>query len=159
MKLQPGEKIIGVVSVNDWDNIGLVTKKGLWIIYSADDIRPMWKTAWWVTAMMLEEDDELAGIFKYTNGMYVSLFSNLWNGKSILSEELKIKKRGRAGNVWTYLNPNEEVIGAINKDEWEIKLLLTDGQIRTVDVDKVPLLGLYKKMEKVVWGKIKKVLE
>jgi len=26
---------------------------------------------------MLEEDDELAGIFKYTNGMYVSLFSNL----------------------------------------------------------------------------------
>jgi hypothetical protein len=37
--------------------------------------------------------------------------------------------------------------------------LLTDGQIRTIDVDKVPLLGMYKKMEKVVGGKIKKVLE
>ncbi len=159
MKLQPWEKIIGVISVNEWDTIGLVTKKWLGILYSSDDIRPMGKAAWWVTAMMLDEGDEIATIFKFYNWMYVSLFSNLGNWKSILSEELKIKKRWRAGNVWTYLNDNEEIVWAINKDEWEIKLLLEDGQIRTIDVDKVPLLGLYKKMEKVVWGKIKKVLE
>ena len=159
MKLQNWEKIIKVVSVNDQDIIWLVTKNGLGILYSSDDVRAMWKAAWWVTAMMLDEGDEIATMFKFDNWMYVSLFSNLGNGKSILSEELKIKKRWRAGNVWTKLKPNERIVWAINKDEWEIKLLLEDGQIRTVDVDKVPLLWLYKEMEKVVWWKIKKVLE
>ena len=159
MKLQNGEKIIKVVSVNEGDIIWLVTKNWLGILYNSDDVRSMWKAAWWVTAMMLDEGDEIATMFKFYDGMYVSLFSNLWNGKSILSEELKIKRRWRAGNVWTKLKPNEKIVGAINKDEWEIKLLLEDGQIRTVDVDKVPLLGLYKEMEKVVGGKIRKVLE
>ena len=159
MKLQPGEKIISVVSVDDGDIIGLVTKNWLGILYNSDDVRAMWRQAGWVTAMMLDEGDEIATMFKFYNWMYVSLFSNLWNGKSILSEELKIKKRWRAGNVWTYLHDNEKIVWAINKDEGEIKLLLTDGQIRTIDVDKVPLLGMYKKMEKVVGGKIKKVLE
>jgi len=159
MKLQPGEKIIKVVSVDDNDIIWLVTKNWLGILYNSDDVRSMWKTAWWVTAMMLDEGDEIATMFKFYDGMYVSLFSNLWNWKSILSEELKIKRRWRAGNVWTKVKPNEKIVWAINKDEWEIKLLLEDGQIRTIDVDKVPLLWLYKEMEKVVWGKIKKVLE
>ena len=159
MKLQPWEKIIKVLSVNENDIIWLVTKNWLGILYNSNDIRPMWKTAWWVTAMMLEENDEIATAFNFYDGMYISLFSNLWNWKSILSEEVKIKRRWRAWNVWTYLWENEKIVWAINKDEWDIKLLLEDWQIRTIDVDKVPLLGLYKKMEKVVWWKIRKVLE
>jgi DNA gyrase subunit A len=158
MKLQPGEKIIKVISVNDGDYLGLITKNWLGIIYNSDDIRPMWRAAGWVTAMILDEWDEIQDMFNYYGNMYLAMFSNLGNAKAILTEDLKIKKRWRAGNVWTKLGANEKIVWAINLDEWEIKLLLEDGQIRTFDVDKVPLLDPYKKMEKVVWGKIKKIL-
>ena len=159
MKLQPGEKIIKVLSVNENDIIWLVTKNWLGILYNSNDIRPMWKNTWGVTAMMLDENDEIATAFKFYYKMYISLFSNLWNWKTILSEEVKVKKRWRAWNIRTYLEKGEKIVWAINKDEWDIKLLLEDWQIRTINIDKIPLLGLYKKMKKIVWGKIKKVLE
>jgi len=158
MKLQPGEKIIKVISVNDGDKIGIITKNWLWIIYSADDVRSMGKTAWWITAMMLDEWDEIVDMFNYYGNMYLAMFSDKGNAKAILTENLKIKKRWRAWNIWTKLNDNEHIIGAINLDEGDIKILLSDGQIRTFDIDKVPLLNTDKKMEKIVWWKIKKIL-
>ncbi len=159
MKLQQWEKIIKVISVDDNENIWLITKNWLWIIYNSDDIRAMWKISWWVTAMMLDEWDEIATMFKFYNWMYVSIFSNLWNGKSILSEDIKIKRRWRSWNIWAKLNNWEKIVWAINKDEWEIKLLLEDWQIRTLDVDKISLMWLSKHLKKVVWWKIQKVLE
>ena len=158
MKLQPGEKVMKVISVNDGDLLWLITKNWLWIIYNSDEVRAMGRAAWWVTAMMLDEWDEIVDLFNYYGNMYLGMFSDKWNAKSILTEELKIKRRWRAGNIWTKLKEWENIIWAINLDEWEIKLLLTDGQIRTFDIDNIPLIDLHKHMEKVVWWKIKKIL-
>jgi len=160
MKLQAGEKIMKVISVNDGDQIGLITKHGLGVIMWADEIRSMGRAAGGITAMMLEDGDEIVDMFNYYKNLYLAMFSDKWNAKAILTEDLKIRKRWRwrPGDVYTKLESGENIVGAINIDEWDIKILLHDGQIRTFDVDKVPLLAPNKKMEKVIWGKIKRIL-
>ena len=160
MKLQPGEKVMKVISVNDGDQVWLITKNGLWVIMWADEVRSMGRAAGGITAMMLDEGDEIVDMFNYYGNMYLAMFSDQWNAKAILTEDLKIRKkwRWRAGDVYTLLDKWENIVGAINIDEWDIKILLQDGQIRTFDVDKVPLLAPNKKMERVIGGKIKKIL-
>ena len=160
MRLQPGEKVMKVISVNDGDQIWLITKRGLWVIMWADEVRSMGRAAGGITAMMLDEWDEIVDMFNYYGNMYLAMFSDQWNAKAILTEDLKIRKkwRWRAGDVYTLLDKWENIVGAINIDEWDIKILLQDGQIRTFDVDKVPLLAPNKKMERVIGWKIKKIL-
>jgi len=158
IKLQEWEKIIKVISVNENDNIWIVSKNWLGLIFKSNEIRSMWKLAWWVTAMMLDENDEIVDMFNYYWNMYLALFSNMWNWKVILTENLKIKKRWRVWNVFTKLQDKEYIIWTINIDEWEIKILLEDGQIRTFDIDKLPLVWIDNIMEKIVWWKIKKIL-
>ena len=160
MKLQPWEKIMKVISVNDWDYIGLITKKWLWTIYNADEVRPMGRAAWWVTAMMLDEWDEIVDMFNFYKNLYLAMFSDKWNAKAILTEDLKIRRKWRWKwwFVYTLLNKWENIVWWLNLDEWDIKILLADGQIRTFDIDKVPLLITNKKMKKIIWGKIKKIL-
>jgi len=99
-------------------------------------------------------------MFNYYDNMYLAMFSDQGNAKAILTEDLKMRKRWRwrKWDVYTLLDKGEKIVWAINLDEWDIKILLADGQIRTFDVDKVPLLWPEKKMERVVWWKIKKIL-
>lgn len=158
MKLQEWEKVMKVISVNEWDNIWLITKKWLWLIYNSDEVRSMGKLAWWVTAMSLEEGDEIVDMFNYPWNMYLAIFSQEGNAKSILTENLKIKRRWKAWTIFTKLWVKEDIVWAVSIDEWEIKILLEDGQIRSFDIDKVPLLSVSKKMKKIIWGKIKKIL-
>jgi len=160
MKLQPGEKVMKVISVNEWDQIGLITKNGLWVIMWSDEIRSMGRAAGGITAMWLEEWDEIVDMFNFYKDLYLAMFSDKWNAKAILTEDLKIRKkwRWRPGDVYTKLEKWENIVWAINIDEWDIKILLWDGQIRTFDVDKVPLLAPNKKMKKVVWWKVKRIL-
>lgn len=158
MKLQSWEKVMKVVSVNTDDEIWLITKNGYGLIYNSNEIRSMWKVAGWVIAMWIDDDDEIVDMFNYHGNMYLAMFSDIWNAKCILTEELKIKKRWRVWDVFTKLETNENIVWAINIDEWDIKILLADWQIRLFDIDKVPLLAPNKKMWKVVGWNIKKML-
>lgn len=160
MKLQPWEKVMKVISVNEWDYIGLITKNWLWTIYNSNEVRSMGRLSGWITAMMLEDGDEIVDMFNYHKNLYLAMFSDKWNAKAILTEDLKIRRKGRwkAGFIYTLLEKWENIIWWLNLDEWDIKILLADGQIRTFDVDKVPLLATNKKMKKVVWWKIKRIL-
>jgi len=45
MGLQPGEKILKVLPVNDGENIGVLSQQGSMLLFKSDDIRPMGKTA------------------------------------------------------------------------------------------------------------------
>ena len=160
MKLQEGEKVMKVISVNEHDKMWLITKNWLGLVYNSDEVRSMWKLAWWVTAMNLDENDEIVDMFNYYKNMYLAIFSQEGNAKAILTEEIKVRRkwRWRVWDVFTKLWAKEDIVWAVNIDEWIIKILLQDGQIRTFDIDKVPLLSTNKKMEKIVWWKIKKIL-
>lgn len=160
MKLQPGEKVMKAISVNEWDYIWLITKNWLWTIYNSDEVRSMWRQAGWISAMMLDEWDEIVDMFNYEKNLYLAMFSYSWNAKAILTEDIKIRRKWRwkPGYIYTELWNWEEIVWAVNIDEGNIKILLADGQIRTFDIDKVPLLSPNKKMQKVVWWKIKKIL-
>lgn len=158
MKLQSWEKVMKVISVNAEDKIWLITKNWYWLIYNSDEIRSMWRLAWWVIAMWIEEWDEIVDMFNYHWNMYLAMFSDAWNAKSILTEQLKIKRRWRVWDVFTKLSKGEKIIWAINLDEWDIKILLSDWQVRTFDIDDVSLLSPKRKMEKIVGWNIKKLL-
>ena len=165
MKLQPDEKIISVIGVSDGDLVGIITKKWVWLIFSSDDVRSMWRLSGWITAMWVADDDEVASMFNYYWNTYIVMFSNKWYWKTIMTEELQetkrwfIQKRWRKGFVYTKVRDWEEIVGALNIDEWDVRILLHDGQVRKYDVDKMPLLERNTYMEKIIWGKIMKVFK
>jgi DNA gyrase/topoisomerase IV subunit A len=55
MSLEPGEKILRVLPVNDGDNIWVISKQWWMLLFKSDDVRAMGKTAWWVKAIELQE--------------------------------------------------------------------------------------------------------
>ncbi len=45
MKLDKGEKMVKALAVNDEDKVGVVTKQGVGLLFSTQDVRAMGKTA------------------------------------------------------------------------------------------------------------------
>ncbi|MDR0281893.1 MAG: hypothetical protein LBI53_00800 [Candidatus Peribacteria bacterium] len=94
MNLQPKEKILKVEAVNDTDNIGILTKQGRMLLFPSVDIRAMGKTAGGVTAIALQEGDEVANMFLHKDEPFILIHSDK-NGKLLSLEDLRIRKRAR----------------------------------------------------------------
>jgi len=46
-----------------------------------------------VTAMNLDENDEIVDMFNYYKNMYLAIFSQEGNAKAILTEEIKVRRK------------------------------------------------------------------
>jgi len=43
--------------------------------------------------MNLDENDEIVDMFNYYKNMYLAMFSDQGNGKTILTEEIKVRRK------------------------------------------------------------------
>ena len=98
MNLQPKEKILKVEAVIDSDNIGILSKQGRMLLFKSEDIRAMGKTAGGVTAIALQEGDEVASMFLHKTEPFILIHSDK-NGKLLSLEDLRIRKRAKKGQV------------------------------------------------------------
>jgi len=151
MSLEPGEKILRVLPVNDWDNIWVLSKQGWMLLFKSDDVRAMGKTAWWVKAIELQEWDEIANMFLHNDEPFILIYSDK-NGKLLSLEDLKIRKRARKWQV--VMTGNETLVWGISIIEWAVRIRFTDWTLKTLHSNDIsldePETPLYKMVDKEI---------
>ena len=136
MNLWQGEKILKVEAVNDSDNLWVITKQGWMLLFNTADLRPMWKTAWWVKAIELQEWDTVANMFLYKDEPFILIHSSK-NAKLLSLDDLKIWKRARKWQV--VMTGNDELEWWLSIIEWAVRLRFDDGSMETLHSNNIHL--------------------
>ncbi len=149
MKLEPKEKIASVLAVSDGDNVAVVTEQWRWLLFPASNIRAMWKTAWWVKAIDLQEWDKVSNMFLHQDEPFL-LVHNKREAKLLSLEDLRVRKRARKWDVWATGDCKLE--WGISIEEWAIRIRFTDWNLQTLhsndvklDMPDTPLKEIVKK--------------
>lgn len=95
MKLAKGEKIVNVLSVNDDDKIGIMTREGVGLLFSTQDVRAMGKTAGGIKAIDLADGDKVSGMFLYQDEPFILVYSDKEGKLLSVEDDLRIRKRAR----------------------------------------------------------------
>jgi len=162
MWLDEEETIIKVLPVKDGDKIWVISKDAKMLIYRESYIRAMWKTAWWVKAIDLEEGDQVADIFVYNDEPFIFIHDEK-NGKLVSAEDIfALKPRGemKRGQPWyvcAKLKRDQQLVWAIAIVEWAVNLKMDTGRIDLYDSDKMDLGMPEEPLSKITNGKITKM--
>ena len=136
MNLGQWERIVKVEAVNDSDNLWVITKQWWMLIFNTAELRPMWKTAWWVKAIELQEWDSIANMFLYKDEPFILIHSSK-NAKLLSMDDLKIWKRARKWQV--VMTGNDELEGWLSIIEWAVRLRFDDGSMETLHSNNIHL--------------------
>jgi len=143
INLRDDDELIGVRLTDGDQEIILVTRKGMSIRFSEQDIRPMGRSAMGVKAMTLSEDDELVAISLVGEGEELLVVSENGYGKRTLLDEYRIQSRGGKG-IKTY-NVNDKtgfIAGSktVNTDD-ELMIISSDGVLIRLKVEDISQFG------------------
>jgi len=156
MKLANKENIVSVKAVKEWDHVGVLTQQWWMLMFNQEDLRAMWKTAWWVKAIdFLDRKDQVVNMFLYQDEPFVLIYSDKkW--KLLNVEDLKFWKRARKWQV--VATGLEKLIGWISIVEWSIRIRHSDGELITLhsndvslDETETPLGNMVKKNIEIVY--------
>jgi len=151
MGLEKGEKILKVLPVSDWENIGVLSQQGRMLLFKSDEVRPMGKTAGGVKAIELQEGDQVANMFLHTDEPFILIYSDK-NGKLLSLEDLKLRKRARKGQV--VMTGNERLEGGISIIEGAVRIRFSDGSLKTLHSNDIsldePETPLYKMVDQKI---------
>ena len=151
MGLEKGEKILKVLPVSDWENIGVLSQQGRMLLFKSDEVRPMGKTAGGVKAIELQEGDQVANMFLHTDEPFILIYSDK-NGKLLSLEDLKLRKRARKGQV--VMTGKEKLEGGISIIEGAVRIRFSDGSLKTLHSNDIsldePETPLYKMVDQKI---------
>ena len=151
MGLEKGEKILKVLPVSAWENVGVLSQQGRMLLFKSDEIRPMGKTAGGVKAIELQEWDQVANMFLHTDEPFILIYSDK-NGKLLSLEDLKLRKRARKGQV--VMTGNEKLEGGISIIEGAVRIRFSDGSLKTLHSNDIsldePETPLYKMVDQKI---------
>jgi len=154
MNLEAGEKIVKVLPVKEWDTLWVITKKWRMLLFDQKDVRPMWKTAWWVKAIELQDKDEVVNMLLYKDEPFILIHSDK-AAKMLNIEDLKIWRRTRRWQV--VMTWNENLEWWISIVEWAITLVLNDGSLKNIHSNDVHLDEPETPLKKIVDKKIEMI--
>lgn len=151
MGLEKGEKILKVLPVSDWENVGVLSQQGRMLLFKSDEIRPMGKTAGGVKAIELQEWDQVVNMFLHTDEPFILIYSDK-NGKLLSLEDLKLRKRARKGQV--VMTGNEKLEWGISIIEGAVRIRFSDGSLKTLHSNDIsldePETPLYKMVDQKI---------
>ena len=141
--LKDDDELIEVKLTDSKKDIFLVTKLGMCIRFSEEDVRPTGRSAMGVIGMNLSPDDEVIGMQLDTQGDSLLIVSENGIGKRTLTEEFTVQRRGGKGVKCYKINDRSgNVIGAKAVDDTrEIMLITTEGIIIRLMVKDISTLG------------------
>ncbi len=148
MNLEKWEKILCSLQVKEWDNIWILTKNWMLLLFQEKNIRPSGKTAGWVKAISLDQNDAVANMFLLKDEMFIFVYSET-SGKLIAVEDCKIMKRAQIWLIATKLKDGEIVKWWLAIDEWAISILLKSGQVLNLHSNDIRLKDRLTKLEEI----------
>ena len=143
--LKDEDELIDVRLSNGKNNIVLVTKKGLCITFSEEDVRPVGRTAQGVLGIRVSDDDEVIGMETITENKDNTLLAITENGfgKRTELDEYRVQTRGGKG-VITYkiTSKTGDIVGVRIANENQDVMMITDkGTLIRFGVKEVSILG------------------
>ena len=141
--LKDEDELIDVRLSNGKNNIVLVTKKGLCITFSEEDVRPVGRTAQGVLGIRVS--DEVIGMETITENKDNTLLAITENGfgKRTELDEYRVQTRGGKG-VITYkiTSKTGDIVGVRIANENQDVMMITDkGTLIRIGVKEVSILG------------------
>lgn len=141
--LREDDELIEVKASGGNEEMILVTKKGMSIIFDETDVRDTGRTSMGVRGISLSEDDEVVGMQITTQGEALLTVSEFGMGKRTLLSEFRKQKRGGKGLICHKLTEKTGcLIGAkLVNNERELMLITNEGIIIRIAVSDVSVIG------------------
>ncbi len=157
MKLWRWEIILNVLPTKQWDKIWILTKMWWMLLFDESEVRAMWKTAWWVKAVSLEDEknDKVTNMFLYKWEPFVFIHSDKkW--KLLNIDDLRVRKRAKRTQkimIW-----DDCIKWWISIEEWSVRFKCEDWSLITIhsndihlDEPETELREIVKKTIKIVY--------
>lgn len=142
MNLREGDELVGVRLTESHDDIVLVTRHGMSIRFSEEDVRDTGRNTQGVRGIMLDEGDVVVGMAPTVPGQTILVVSERGFGKRTELDEYRVQTRGGKGLI-TY-KPSEKtglLIGiALVDDDHDVILINDVGVIIRLPAVEIPIL-------------------
>ncbi len=141
--LREGDELIEVKATGESEDVILVSKKGMSILFSEDDVRQTGRATMGVRGMDLDEDDEIVGMQLTHQGEALLTVTEFGMGKRTMLTEFRKQNRGGKGLICHKLSDKTGVlIGAkLVNDEREVMLITNEGIIIRIPVSNISIIG------------------
>ena len=142
--LKDQDELIDVRLTNGKNDVVLVTKKGMSITFSENDVRPVGRTAQGVIGMKIDPDDEIIGmepISDRKNGTLLAITENGF-GKRTELEEYRVQTRGGKGVITYKITPKTgNIVGIKITTEDDVMMITDTGTVIRIKAKDVSVLG------------------
>ena len=141
--LKEGDELIEVKAAGESEDVILVSKQGMSILFSEDDVRQTGRASMGVRGMDLEEGDEVVGMQLTRQGEALLTVTEYGMGKRTMLTEFRKQNRGGKGLICHKLNDKTGLlIGAkLVNDEREVLLITNEGIIIRIPVSNISIIG------------------
>jgi DNA gyrase subunit A len=113
LNLRDGDKLVRVIETHGGDDIFMVSRRGMTIRFSEDDVRPMGRTAAGVRGMKLRADDEVVSVDVGRDDTAILMVTEAGYGKRTRLEHYNAQGRGGQGVIGIKLTGKKgEVVAA-----------------------------------------------
>ena len=141
--LREDDELIETRLTDGSHDIILITRNGMSIRFSEQDVRPMGRTSMGVIGIRIDENDEVISMVKYVENTTLLVVTTNGFGKRTELEEYKVQTRGGKG-VLTYrvTEKTGALIGALSvAEDDDLMLISMDGTIIRMHVDEISILS------------------
>jgi DNA gyrase subunit A len=141
--IDPGDRLIDVKLTQGKDEVVLVTRKGMSIRFSEEEVRPMGRQARGVRGIELEEGDEVVSAVVVSPDATLLVAGECGLGKRTPFAGYRRQTRGGKGIITMRLTEQTgEVVGALPvKEEDEVMLITQKGLLVRIGVRDIPVVG------------------
>jgi DNA gyrase subunit A len=129
--IEPGDTLIDVKLTNGHDDVVIITREGMSIRFSEDDVRSMGRPATGVRGISLEKTDAVVAVAIVEKESTLLVAGEMAIGKRTDFEEYRIQSRGGKGIITMKTSDKTGlVVGALTvKDSDEIMMITVGGQM------------------------------
>ena len=143
--LRDGDELVSIQQTTGDDIVTIVTRNGKCISFHEKDVRPMGRTATGVSAIKLEDDDEVVSMCLGQPGVKLLAVTEKGFGKRTPIEDYKVQARGGKG-LLTYdkakFKKTGKLVGAmVVDDDDELLMINSNGVIIRIKASDVSVLG------------------
>src|SRR3989475_299954 len=141
--IEPGDVLIGARLTSGQDQVVLITRDGMSIRFSEEDVRAMGRPAAGVRGISLESSDGVVALATVMTDATLLVAGENGIGKRTSFDEYRIQSRGGKGIITMKTNEKTgAVVGALTvKDEDEIMLITVGGQMVRIPVQGIREAG------------------
>jgi len=152
IRLDKGDRLIGVVLTNGEQNLMLATRRGMACHFSEQKVRPMGRPARGVAGIRLRDKDRVVSLLAQTPDATVLTVAEKGLGKRTRFQDYRLTNRGAKGVANMRLSAGSgDVVSVMSvSDDDEIMLMTAKGMVVRTAVREVRVIGRATKGVRVI---------